>query len=310
MDTVRKEKLICEQTIKGDFDELKRAGFQTVTRLEEKADMGMCLLTKHKKENYGNIARAWDLLSPGGTLLCAGSNDIGVKSFEKNVRKEIPVSGNMHKNHCRVFWMKKEEVNPALCPEEWSSFNRPGKYIKDADYFTRPGIFCWEKVDKGSAFLAENLPRKVKGKVADFGSGWGYLSHHILEKYPELNELDLYEDELLALDVSRQNLEQLKLTERAKFHWYDLAGDPPRPDHYNWIISNPPFHRSARTDVSLGIKFIENAARSLKRSGSLLLVANRQLPYEKALGEYFKKTERLAESPEYKILLATVPIKR
>lgn len=304
-----KEVLTCEQTLKGEFDQLEKEGFKVVKKIEGQHKLGLCQLTKHKKENYGNIARAWQHLDPGGILVCAGHNDIGVKSFEKNVRKEIPVSGNLHKNHCRVFWMAKTEGSGPP-PEAWLAYSRPDKHITETEYLTQPGMFCWEKVDRGSAYLTEHFPRKIKGKVADFGSGWGYLSHHILEQYPEIEKLDMYEDELLSLDASRQNLENLQLDERSNFLWRDLSGAPPKPDHYNWIISNPPFHRSARTDVSLGFKFIENAARCLKRSGSLLLVANRQLPYERGLEEHFNRTERVAESADFKVLLATTPVTR
>lgn len=299
-----KKVLLCEQTSRSDFEPLESAGFNCVNRIEGKFDLGLCLLTKHKKENYGNVARAWEHLNEGGVLVCVGGNDIGVKSFEKNIRKEIPVVDNLHKNHCRVFWMRKAGESGSA-PQEWLEFSKPGEFIPGSGYLTQPGMFCWEKIDKGSEFLVENFPRKIKGAVADFGSGWGYLSRHLLEKYPDLQELDLFEDEHLAIDVSKQNLEKCGLLDRASFHWTDLSGPPPKPNHYHWIVMNPPFHRSARTDVGLGIKFIENAAKCLKRSGSLLLVANRQLPYEKALEEHFVRTERISESIDFKVLLAS-----
>jgi 16S rRNA (guanine1207-N2)-methyltransferase len=301
-----KKLLVCEQSSRSLFLPLEKAGFQTVGKIEGDFDLALCLLTKHKKENYGNIARAWDHLSPGGILVCAGDNDSGVKSFEKNVKKVMLVSGNISKNHGRVFWLEKSAPGGTY-PEEWNGYRNLAKHITGTDFVTQPGMFCWEKVDKGSAFLAENLPRKISGTVADFGAGWGYLSHEILPKCPGITALDLYEDEALALEAARRNLEPLPHSGKASFLWADLSGACPKPNHYNWIIMNPPFHRSARTDVSLGIKFIENAARSLKRSGSLLLVANRQLPYERPIGEYFKSSERIAESADFKIILASSP---
>jgi len=45
------------------------------------------LLTKHKEENFANIARGWNLLAPAGTLVCAGANDDGAASLERQVGK-------------------------------------------------------------------------------------------------------------------------------------------------------------------------------------------------------------------------------
>jgi len=300
-----KKRLVCEQSSRSLFLPLEKAGFRTVDRIEGEFDVGLCVLTKHKKENYGNIARALDHLAPRGILVCVGDNDTGVKSFEKNIRKEIVLSGNLSKNHCRVFWLEKSDEG--TFPEEWKAWSNLDKHIPETDFLTQPGMFCWEKVDKGSAFLAEHLPRKISGVVADFGAGWGYLSHALLQKCPGITALDLYEDEALALEAARRNLEPLEQSGKTTFLWTDLSGACPKQHHYNWIVMNPPFHRSARTDVSLGIKFIENAARSLKRSGSMVLVANRQLPYEKPIAEYFKFSERIAESPDFKIILASSP---
>ncbi len=301
-----KKLLVCEQSSRSLYLPLENAGFHTMGRIEGEFDVGLCLLTKHKKENYGNIARAWDHLTPGGILVCVGDNETGVKSFEKHVRKEITLSGNLSKNHCRVFWLEESRAGGNF-PGEWNAYRDLGKHISGTDFLTQPGMFCWEKVDKGSAFLAENLPRKISGTVADFGAGWGYLSHALLQKFSGIVALDLYEDEALALEAARRNLEPLQQTGKTSFLWTDLSGSCPKPQHYNWVVMNPPFHRSARTDVSLGVKFIENAARSLKRSGSLVLVANRQLPYEKPIAEYFKFSERIAESADFKIILASSP---
>lgn len=59
---------------------------------------------------------------------------------------------------------------------------------------------------------------------------------------------------------------------------------------------NPPFHEGRVTDVSLGQSFIAAAASRLKPGGRLLMVANRQLPYELTLKGLFKTVTLLEEA--------------
>jgi hypothetical protein len=82
-----------------------------------------------------------------------------------------------------------------------------------------------------------------------------------------------------------------------------LVGEPVT-DRYDVIVMNPPFHTGQSTDVDLGRAFLKVAAASLKRGGKLLLVANRQLPYEAVLVVSGLAWRKVAEDKTYKILFA------
>ena len=61
----------AEQSFRPAYLRLKQA----VPRLEIGGhELGLVLLTKHKEENFANIARGWALLAPEGTLVCTGAN--------------------------------------------------------------------------------------------------------------------------------------------------------------------------------------------------------------------------------------------
>ena len=76
---------------------------------------------------------------------------------------------------------------------------------------------------------------------------------------------------------------------------------------YDAVIANPPFHQGRAAEPDLGAAFIAAAARILKPSGRLLLVANRQLPYEAAVAAAFRHWEKLAEDGVYKVIQAERP---
>src|SRR5690606_39356015 len=56
---------------------------------------------------------------------------------------------------------------------------------------------------------------------------------------------------------------------------------------YDFIVMNPPFHQGREAEPDMGRRIIKAAAVALKPGGRLLMVANRQLPYERTLAEVF-----------------------
>ncbi|MBX9634334.1 MAG: methyltransferase, partial [Magnetospirillum sp.] len=187
-------RLVCEQSFKPAFEALGRAGYQAVERLSGAFPAGLMLLTKHKAENRANVARAWSLLEPGGVLVCCGANAMGAASFEREVERTIGLDGQMSKHQCRIFWLRRPEGEAAL-PEslqEWLAAGQP-RAVGDTALVARAGCFSPDHVDTGSRILAECFPAGMAGRIADLGAGWGYLSARLLDRFPEITGLDLYE---------------------------------------------------------------------------------------------------------------------
>jgi 16S rRNA (guanine1207-N2)-methyltransferase len=67
---------------------------------------------------------------------------------------------------------------------------------------------------------------------------------------------------------------------------------------------NPPFHEGHAAEPGLGQAMIKTASQALRAGGELLMVANRGLPYEPALGEHFRTSGETARNARYKILWA------
>jgi 16S rRNA (guanine1207-N2)-methyltransferase len=235
------------------------------------------------------------LLAPGGRLVCAGSNDDGAASLQRNADKVLGLDDSLSKFHCRVFWLTKGERSP---PDYWQGLTRP--HLVSGGWISQPGLFSWDRIDDGSALLAAHLPEDVAGTVADFGSGWGFLSREVLARCSGVTRLDLIDAEHLALEMARQNITD----PRAAFHWLDLATEP-APALYDAIICNPPFHAGRAAEPALGQGFIEAAAKALKIGGRLFLVANRGLPYEALLRTRFATVEMLADNIKFKVWRAT-----
>jgi 16S rRNA (guanine1207-N2)-methyltransferase len=286
------EGIDCEQSYRPAFLKLTNA----TARLESGTwPLGLVLMTKHKEENFANIARAWAMLEPGGTLVSAGANDDGAASLERHLGKAFGLVGTLSKFHSRVFWIAKTDKEP---PAYWRGLAglQP---VADSSWLSRPGIFSWDRIDDGSALLARHIPDDLAGHVADFGCGWGYLAREALARSPNIAHIDLIDAEGLALDAARANIKD----PRASFHWLDLASEP-APATYDAVLCNPPFHTGRASTPGLGQKLIEAAARALRSGGRFFMVANRGLPYEPLLKRHFASSNTLADNNKFRVTCA------
>jgi 16S rRNA (guanine1207-N2)-methyltransferase len=276
----------------------ERAGFIRMDDLPSgKWPLLMILPGKSRDETLSWFALARMRLAPGGTLLVSMPNTAGAGRFEKELAKATGSITSLQKHKCRAFYATDDGSWDEAVFAEWLKL---AELREISGYTVQAGIFSSDHIDPGSQLLADHIPAHLHGHVADLGAGWGFLSTALLQRCPKIQRLDLYEADARALACARKNL--AAYPQEIGFHWHDVTTGLPAV--YDAIIMNPPFHTGQATDVDLGRAFLKVAATSLKRGGKLLLVANRQLPYEAALEVSGLAWRKLAEDKIYKILSA------
>jgi len=296
--------MTCVQGFRPDYDILQAAGFRVVAQPSDTlVDMVLCSLSKHKARALADIALGLSMLKPGGVLIFTGRNDTGAASLGKIAQKAGPVF-QMSKYHHRIFWMERGTSPLSEICADWLRAVEP-YHVQTIDAQSVPGIFGWNKVDKGSQLLAQTLDDRVVGSVADFGAGWGYLSREILHRCPGVKSLDVLEAEYEALQSAKHNVQSDACG--LHFDWVDVTTTK-FGRKYEWIICNPPFHGGSpagkTADADIGLAFIRNAQKSLKLGGRLILVANRHLPYEGTIDKLFGAWKVIAEDNAFKVIEA------
>ncbi len=282
------------------FNALTAAGYDVVPRqagARGPFDGALVLLGRHRGENEQRLRDAVLSVKPGGRIVAAGLKNDGAASFARRLERGIPDLEHLAKHHGTVLWFSRpddEECARRLPRPE------PAPLI-DGRFAAAPGMFSHDRIDPGSALLVEHIPVSLKGRVADFCAGWGYLSAMVAAKCPGVTAIDLYEADCAALEAAKTNLADVAIP--LGFHWLDLASEAVG-GRYDAIVTNPPFHQGRRADPGLGQAIIARAALSLKPAGRFLMVANRQLPYEQILSKDFKRHRVLAEAQGFKVLEA------
>ena len=281
-------------------DAWTRAGFALTNEPPEgKWPLVLVLPGKSRDETLASFAMARDRLEPGGRILAAMPNSAGAGRFEKELAGATGTITSIQKHKCRAFHCTDDgSWNEALF-SEWRKLANP-RTVPGTHFITRAGVFSADRIDPGSQLLADHLPANLHGHIADLGAGWGFLSDAALRRCPRIERIDLYEADSRALDCARHNL--AGHDRELHFHWHDVTTG--LPETHDAILMNPPFHTGQATDVGLGRAFLTNAAASLRRGGKLLLVANRQLPYEAVLDSLGMAWRKPAENQTYKLLFA------
>jgi len=302
LDRFSAEKLVCIQSFKPLSSRLSCFVSPYVAETQD-ADIAIVIATKNKRETFYHFACAYQNLKIGGQLICACENDLGAASLQKHLNAFATELGVYSKRKSRVLSFVKTGNEAAGILTEWRE-KGDAKPILNTRYWGQPGIYGWNKIDAGSTLLIESLQDEkicLKGRGADFGAGYGYLSSEILKQQNHIENIDLYEAEQKALDMAAKNLSHNNT--HIKLYWADITQLDAKK--YDWIIMNPPFHSGKKSDFALGQAFIEKAAVCLNKNGMLYMVANRQLPYEKILDVCFSKVEQIVETNVYKVIYAT-----
>ena len=291
-----KQHLYCEQGFRPVFNELVKARYEVVPEFsgEEPSFDGAILFTqRHSKLNETGFARAWNGLTPGNIIVVAGEKTTGIDPLLKRVSAKFGHVEKYAKYRAKLFWLERfGEAKIALPPPRLVQ----GYQIGD-------GMFSADGPDTGSKLLCHHFSDRIRGEIADFGAGWGYLGGELLAKSSNVDRLDCYEADWRSLALARENLQSRAGKVVLGFEWIDIATEPINR-HYDWILMNPPFHIGRAASPALGKAFIEKAAAILKPGGRLLMVANKSLPYEQSLRARFRQVNRLQVSAGYKVIEA------
>ena len=288
--------LHCVQGFRPHFRSLQASGYTVTPRIEGSGfDMALVLAGRHRGQNERRIADAIERLAPGGLVVVAGGKEDGIDSLRKRINALASLEGHLPKHHGLAFWFRPTATDAAAALRAANA-----DIVVEGRFTTAPGMFSFDRIDAGSKLLVANLPNDLKGNVADFCVGWGYLAAEVAARSPGLSGLDLYEADFEALEAAKVNV---RASVEPRFFWTDLLAETVER-RYDAIVMNPPFHSGRAAEPGIGAGMIRAASKALKPGGRLFMVANRQLPYEQVLSAAFASHAEIARDGMFKVFSA------
>ena len=301
----------CVQPLRPAFEALQARGLEVTPESAVGGCAAALALTPRSREAArALLAQAVDAMVPDGLIAAVAGNSEGGRALQSDLAALLGEAQGTSKHRCRIAWARKTPAAiDADLLAQWRALSQTRRVVQGgASFWTRPGLFAWDRVDAASALLAQHLPGDLAGRVADAGAGWGCLSMQLLRRCPNITALELFEADARAMQPARCNLEdalagRADVTVRA--HWHDVTAGLPGP--FDAVVMNPPFHVGRADDPALGRAFIAAAAAALASGGALWLVANRHLPYEAELHARFDHVRQVVAEGGFKVICATGP---
>lgn len=306
----------CEQPHRAVYQALQAQRIAVTARISaDDFPVTLVLPTRQREEARAMLAQAVASTREGGLVVAAAANRDGARSLQADLQALAGPVQVLSKHKCRVIWtvIDPSRINTAVLAD-WRALAQVQQVDTGTETFwSRPGLFAWDRIDPASALLASQLPATLAGRVVDAGAGWGWLSMQVARQCPGVTGIELFEANARALAPARRNLDDVlaslagRTPPTVTVHWHDVAAG--LPGGFDAVVCNPPFHQNTGgAEVPrLGQAFIASAAQALVDDGQLWLVANRQLPYETLLDRHFRQFTQVVGQGGYKVLHAAGP---
>ncbi|WP_395338248.1 methyltransferase [Ningiella sp. W23] len=257
-------------------------------------------LPKAKQHLDMLLANMAHLIKADGLLLVVGENKGGIKSVPKQLEK---VGINVNKidsaKHCGLIACTVSE------PAEGFDINQYGvvrNYHVNAQHmrvFSLPGVFGHKQFDQGTQLLLaqfsdERELRQMRGKLYDFACGTGIIGAYFKLTNPKLN-VTMSDISALAVYCAEQTLKLNELEAKV------IASDGMQDihQHFDHIVSNPPFHQGLKNEYGITQNFIKNAHAKSNKGSRLTMVANRFLPYPEHIQSTYHKYSTLIKTNKF-----------
>ncbi|MCR8921594.1 methyltransferase [Dasania sp. GY-MA-18] len=264
-------------------------------------------VSKEKPIVHHVINQAAQYLRPQGYLHISGYKNEGAKTYSD---KAVKYLGSLAS---KLLGGKTAMISDIVCDDVDDSRRLDDKNYSvlqqpvaagDIRFTSKPGVFGWNKIDRGSEFLIAHLPEvlatittEIK-RVADLGCGYGYLS---VMASQQLNQATFYavDNNVAAVTCCQQNFIQHKIAGEVSL---DSCGSQLSPG-FDFLLCNPPFHQGFDVESGLTDKFVQSVSRLLNKGGHGFFVVNAFIPLERKAKGLFESVTMVANNQSFKLLL-------
>lgn len=263
-------------------------------------------ISKEKPVVHHIINQAHRCLKEDGKLILAGDKNEGIKTYFSKAKKLFG-SGDTRKAD-KDTWLaelSKTTSGPLLDDKDYPRL-REVCADEDYSYFSKPGVYGWDKIDKGSAYLIEHLDSflmtlaEPPKNALDLGCGYGYLSLNMRHLDIPITATD---NNAAAISACQRNFDRYPINGRV------IATNCAQgiTEKFDLILCNPPFHTGFSVDGDLTDRFLQAAHARLNERGIACFVTNLHIPIERKALQFFHQAECIATNNHFKLVRISHP---
>ena len=266
-------------------------------------------IPKEKAQAHYIINQAQRLLTDGGSLYISGLKQEGIKGFIERAGSLTSIPAEVWKAD-KQTWAGKitfdGTTHSQLDDKSYRTFRQAPSDLHFT-FWSKPGIFGWDKIDKGSELLIQHLKALIAGNndidsALDIGCGYGYLSLHTARLLGI--SLTATDNNAAAVAACQTNFDHYKLDGKAIAD--NCAGNI--NSRFPLVICNPPFHSGFGVENDLTDRFLASAAAHVTKQGTAIFVVNLHIPLERKASRYFTLCETPVISKHFKLVQLSQPL--
>ena len=263
-------------------------------------------ISKEKALAHHVINSAHQLLNPDGQLIISGAKQEGIKGYiDRSSKRYLHLETfKADKAHWAARYQNTDNPNSALDDKSYPLMRdaiEETHFNQTVVFSSKPGVFGWNKIDRGSQLLIESLD-KIESQlpdvktVLDIGCGYGYLSVLAAKK---LNcSVTATDNNAAAIETCRFNLQKHEIEHQV------IAANCAKgiKEKFELVVCNPPFHTGFSVENDLTDQFLKAAKQRLGQHGIAIFVVNLHIPLERKAKQYFDSVNLISESPNFKVI--------
>jgi 16S rRNA (guanine1207-N2)-methyltransferase len=258
-------------------------------------------IAKEKAINLHIIHQAIKYLAIGQSLILVGYKNEGINSLCSYIKDNFAVNISIDKHKAQLQSLHIALLEKPAKPVQTTYPELQQLNIDEFSFISKPGVFGWNKIDKGSELLMQAFAEQSIGvgkkQLLDLGCGYGYLS--IYANKLGFNDIDATDNNAAALLACQANFDALGINGEV---FADNFAEN-RLKKYDIILCNPPFHQGFDHKKKLTEVSITQAHKLLKPHGVAFFVTNQFIGIEKFAKQLFESSLLLEKSGGFKVYI-------
>lgn len=157
-------------------------------------------------------------------------------------------------------------------------------------------LFSREKLDIGTRFFLEHIPRGSYKTILDLGCANGIIGIKAKMLNPEA-KIHFSDESAMAIQSAKTNYEN-HFKDEAAYFWTNCFEGQPK-NFLDLVLCNPPFHQGNTIGDFIAWQMFQDAYDSLKPGGILRVIGNSHLGYQVKLKKLFGNSQIIATNNKF-----------
>ncbi|MES2526626.1 MAG: methyltransferase [Bdellovibrionota bacterium] len=169
-------------------------------------------------------------------------------------------------------------------------------------FINHSNLFSREKLDIGSRFFLEHIPKGPYQKILDLGCANGVIGIKAKMQNPKAR-IVFSDESWMAIKSACENYKNL-FQDEAEFYWTNCFEEH-NSKNIDLVLCNPPFHQQNTIGDFIAWQMFKDSSEVLAKGGNLLVIGNSHLGYQIKMKKIFGNSRIVETNQKFMICEST-----